>query len=214
MGLGAFGDRDPVTDHDVVTPLPGPATTYIPDAVIIEQNPGWGLVAGSQWISYGLTTFVGPPNSTLVTFTVNFILPAGATGPELKVTTIQDDNVDIYLNNSFEVNHAGHTQASQLTRTITGSPPFIPGNNQLRFDVEQTGGDGFGLDYCATVTFTPAPPSVGGTTELLVGSGSDSPVSPADGSGSSFPYAALAAAAAVAAIAVAGAGWYARRRLS
>lgn len=156
-GLGAIGDPDPVTDHDAVSPIV-PAIVFPVDAVIIDKNPGWGLVAGSQWISYGLTTFPGPPNSTLVTFTVDFVLPPGATNPALAVTTIQDDTVDIYLNGLFEVTHGGHTQASQLTHTTTGSINPGPASNELRFDLKQLGGDGFGLDYCATVTFTPAPP--------------------------------------------------------
>ncbi len=222
-GLGSFGALDPVTDHgNVVTPIV-PIVDPV-DAVIIQQNPGWGLVAGSRWISYGLTTFSGPPNFNvitgegLVTFTVDFYLPTGATNPVLEVTTIQDDKVDIFLNGQFEVTHAGHTQASQLTHTTTGSSLFIiPGNNQLSFEVKQTGGDGFGLDYCATVTPTPTPSPtptpgpVGGIVDLLGQS-----ESPADASGSSArDYSApIAAVAAAGAVALAAAGWYVRRRLS
>ena len=200
-GLGAFGADDPVTSHDGVGVLsipPGPA-------VIIDQYPGWGLIPGSRWISYDATQ-TGLPNFNVVTFKVNFVLPAGARNPVLTVTSLQDDRVEIFLNG---VAGTPPSQGGPVTPDETTFPPPLIGSNELRFDLEQVGAVAFGLDYCATVT--PLGP-VGGITELLIG-GSDSPASVADGSGSTVGlYAAIAGAAALV-VALLASGWYARRRL-
>ena len=148
-GLGAIGANDPVTN--VVTP-PGPA-------IILFKNPAWGLIPGTQWVSYKNTTYNGPPNNpNPISFTVNFVLPAGYTSPSLTVTGLADDKVTVFLNS----NQVGPSPLANFvipgTASTSNAAFFATGSNTMRFDVTQAGGNGFGLDYTVTVSYTSAPP--------------------------------------------------------
>jgi len=82
-GVGAWGNLDPAV-------LTGGSP-----AVIIAKNPAWALISPSSWISYADTTTNGPANGVTVTFTVDFLLPAGATSSTVSVSALGDDSVII-----------------------------------------------------------------------------------------------------------------------
>jgi len=145
-GVGAWGNLDPAV-------LTGGSP-----AVIIAKNPAWALISPSSWISYADTTTNGPANGVTVTFTVDFLLPAGATSPTVSVSALGDDSVTVSLNgNAFGPSPLA-SYATVGTASTSDASLFHTGSeaNQLQFLVAQTGGDGFGLDFSATVTFTAA----------------------------------------------------------
>ena len=195
-GLGLIGSFDPVTDN-----FP-PTTTTSGPSFIIERETDWGLIEGSQWISWNTEGFGA--GIIPVEFFVFFTVPIGATSLTLAVATLQAEQAVISLNGADEELHSGFTQGSK--RTYSTTP--VTGSNRLRFDVnETTGSHGFGLDYCATVTYRLA--SVGGTVELL--GQSESPGDASESSARDYT-APLAAAVAAGALVLAAGGWYARRR--
>lgn len=141
VGIGLIGSNDPVT------------TVGANHAIIISQNPAWLIIPGTQWISFDNTSFVGPPNGTTVSFTTEFFIPAGATNPNLTVSVLSDDIGEVFLNNVMIGFGAGFRSVSTFLVSDpalfnTGATPNI-----LRFDVIQLGGDGFGLDYKAEISF-------------------------------------------------------------
>src|SRR3990172_6269290 len=145
-GVGAWGNLDPAV-------LTGGSP-----AVIIAKNPAWALISPSSWISYADTTTNGPANGVTVTFTVDFLLPAGATSPTVSVSALGDDSVTVSLNgNAFGPSPLA-SYATVGTASTSDASLFHTGSdsNQLQFLVAQTGGDGFGLDFSATITFTAA----------------------------------------------------------
>jgi len=143
-GIGAAGAPDPIT------------TRAGAPAEVIAKNPAWNVIGGSAWISYGPTTTNGPANGVTVIFDVEFFLPAGASNPQIVVSLLGDDDVTVFLNGgTLGPSPPAHystivtTSFSEAFLFKTGADP-----NQLRFDVVQSGGDGFGQDFSATVTFT------------------------------------------------------------
>lgn len=149
-GQGSAGANDPVT---TVT------TTNGNPAVILQHPIGWVLIPDTNWISYGLTNANGPSNGVTYSFLVQFFIPNGATNPGINVSAAGDDQVTVFLN-EHQIGASplgtyrtiGSAAISDATLFNKGSTP-----NVLRFNVTQTGGDGFGLDYSTTVNYTPAP---------------------------------------------------------
>jgi hypothetical protein len=140
----------------------------------------------SAWISVAQTGdeqaqgFVLVDNGTTVTFYQSFFLPEGDYIGSISV--MADDTTQVWLNDVMLVDFApdqpGQTYCSDtpigcLEGTVGWYIPLppellIPGDNQLRFVVWQTGEHAFGLNYLGQVQEIPEPASGG---LVLLGTG-------------------------------------------
>jgi hypothetical protein len=154
------------------------------NTIPIAKNPAWSdPLAGSQWVSYGITGdpsapgYFVVPNGTVVTFTQSFFL----TGSPVSgfVSAMADDSTSVILNGITLMNEAtqvGNTYARcsdfQIScvspTTVSLTPALQSGLNTLQFQVAQRHLASFGLDYSgsASSTATPEPSSL-----LLLGFG-------------------------------------------
>jgi hypothetical protein len=148
------------------------------NTIPIAKHPAWAdPLAGSQWVSYGITGnpsapgYFVVPNNTVVTFTQSFFL----TGSPVSgfVSVMADDSTSIILNGITLMNEAtqdGNTYARCSDFQISCTSPTTvnltsalhSGLNTLQFQVAQRHLVSFGLDYAgsASPTATPEPSSV------------------------------------------------------
>jgi hypothetical protein len=144
-------------------------------SIVIAPHPAWiAPLAGSSWISFGITGnpsapgWFAPTNNLVVGFFDVFTINGTPTGGFLTVRA--DDSAAVWLNGVLiqpEAPTAGNTYrtcsnfplgclaSTQLT--INLSPYLLPGVNILRFDVAQRANVSYGLNYAGSVTFTPVP---------------------------------------------------------
>jgi hypothetical protein len=156
------------------------------NTIAIAPNPGWAApLAGSSWVSFGLTGdpstpgFFVVPNGTIVSFLDVFNISGTPTGGTISV--MADDSATVILNGvtlMAEGSMTGNTYATCsdfgigcLVPTIINLPmsALQKGSNTLEFDVAQRAGSSFGLDYSGSVSETVSTPEP--ASALLLGLG-------------------------------------------
>lgn len=141
----------------------------------IAQHPAWAPpLAGSSWVSYGITGnpaspgYFAPANGTVVSFYEVLYLPWLPSAAQITIRA--DDSTAFYVNGSFvqpEAPTAGNTYttcsnfpvgclvSTQVTLNIASV--LQQGPNILQFDVAQRQGSSFGLNYAGFVDGEPRP---------------------------------------------------------
>jgi PEP-CTERM motif len=136
------------------------------NTIPIAMHPAWAdPIAGSQWVSYGITGDPNAPgyfvvdNGTIVTFTQTFFL----TGTPLmgSVGVMADDSTSVILNGMLLMLQPSHGEFHAPTN-VDLTPALHSGLNTLQFQVQQVHAASFGLDYSgsASSTATPEPSSL------------------------------------------------------
>jgi hypothetical protein len=150
-------------------------TTYA-----IAPNSAWApALAGSSWVSFGLTGNTNAPgfyvvtNGTVVSFFDVFNVSGTPSGGTLSV--MADDSAGVLLNGVSLMGEASTTGNKYVTCSDFGIGCVKPttfdlpgsdlhtGLNTLEFQVGQRGGSSYGLDYAGSVNdpvATPEPASV------------------------------------------------------
>jgi hypothetical protein len=155
-GNGQIGSLDPnVTVTDSCSGTAQQAT------IVSPYSGYWGApISGSQWDGPN-TTHIGCNGTYQTTFT----LPAGATSPSISMNELADNSTDVSLNNNqpfISRNVPGQCETDYGGPPISGSTSsgFVTGVNTLTFNVDNCypshGENNTGLDFVATVTYTPA----------------------------------------------------------
>jgi hypothetical protein len=144
----------------------------------IAQHPIWAApLAGSSWVSYGITGdqdapyYFMPSNGTVVSFFQLFSLPMMA--DVATVTFRADDSAALYVNGRLVVPEApsagnqysvcsdlavGCLLRTEVTANI--APYLVAGSNVLRFDVAQRNDYSFGLNYAGSASWVDTHQSV------------------------------------------------------
>jgi len=168
-GNAAIGQSDPdITVSGVaficlVNGVPYPAAPVaLQQAIVINPaHPLWvSPIAGTNWVSLE-TDGIGPTNG--YDYETTFTLPGGYVNPSITVSYYCDDAGQwLMLNgNVWGTNYNPSNQTGQMGTFATNDPSFFkPGVNTLDFVVYNQMA-WTGLDYYATVSYTPVPePSV------------------------------------------------------
>jgi len=156
----------------------------------VATYPGWAApFAGSTWVSFnktGLPLDYIVPSGIFVTFTHEFLLPAGPAGVSGELNVMADDSTSVFLNGVLlyaEASPTGNTYATCSDRPIgclatTAAHIALPasafhlgGVNKLVFQVSQRNAVAFGLNYGGTIVTTAEPASgwfVGAGAVLLI----------------------------------------------
>jgi hypothetical protein len=136
------------------------------NTIPIAKHPFWAdPIAGSQWVSYGITGDPSAPgyfvveNGTIVTFTQTFFL--NGTPLMGSVGVLADDATSVILNGMVLMTESSQPGFLSPT-TVNLTPALHSGLNTLQFNVAQRHLFSFGLDYSgsASSTATPEPSSV------------------------------------------------------
>ena len=156
-GDGEIGEIDP--NH--VWSGDGGVTFH--PAYIAAAHGSFDVIAGTKWISRQANLYVPSNASTL--FQTTFVLPAGFTEPSLTVSVHADNVATVYINGyrigqqpMQEIYANFQDPAEQFT--TTHDTHFVEGENTLTIDVYNFRLES-GVDYLATVSFTPEPATVG-----------------------------------------------------
>jgi hypothetical protein len=174
-GNGAVGTLDPLNERS----LDGGATWQ--QAHIITKHAFYGLIAGTKWIYCGSTLADSCGINITTRYRTTFTLPAGFTNPSLAIDVHADNAARIYLNGTQIGQQPGFGTCTNFTcpaSNFDGLPDtfsttdtnlFQVGANTLEIHVYDAGGIS-GLDYKATVSFTPdtTPPVVTAPAPLTV----------------------------------------------
>lgn len=138
-----------VTWTVIADPLPG--TTEPRPATVIQANPAWSTIPGTQWI--GPDTTLGGAVNGVYKYKTCFCLKPAFGKATLNVSLLADDKAEVFLNDVS----IGTTPPAKFVNppaTFTTSDPqlLVPGINCIRVDVTNSFGVATGLDLAATVT--------------------------------------------------------------
>jgi hypothetical protein len=154
---------------------------------ITNPDPLWKTAfTGSSWVSYtnsgnpAGTGFVSPPNGTSVIFSDTFTVSGTPTAGLLYV--MADDSASVTLNGTLLMPlapSAGNTYKvcsdfpigclPGTIGTIYLDPGLVSGVNTLDFDVVQSAGVAYGLDYLGMIDYTPNTAAPEPATLALIG---------------------------------------------
>lgn len=174
-----------VAKADSVSVFSSPGTTTnntaSPTQNIVPDPRFAGPLAGSSWVSYAPTGYLGVqvPNGTAVIFTATFTLTEPVTSAILNV--LADDTTNVVVNGTqiFPANLTGPypvcsataigcLTSTEGTFTTSQLAPYLKdGVNNIQFTVYQEAGSSFGLDYAGVINATVPEPG----TMLLLGTG-------------------------------------------
>jgi len=123
---------------------PSPNTTEPRPALVVNTFGGWaGPFGRSRWIG----TSPGSATGTYA-FEACFCMKEGARNPELYLQLLADDRASIYLNGTL-IGQTPSSNAFLMPPTVIAmdiAKLVVPGRNCLRVEVENTGGQGMGVD--------------------------------------------------------------------
>ena len=134
-GQGAEGARDGANHFSL-----DDGVTFAPAFIVRDNIPvTWGTIAGTKWINFSTAANSLPGLQTTI-YRTHFSLPKNFKNPELTVTVLADDSVDVFLNGDSVGNGPSFTGTGAVLIVDDGDVTFQKGRNVLTFKVVDTSG--------------------------------------------------------------------------